>query len=177
MYKFANKVSEVQKITNFYYKANSENGINIVYRKGDICVNKLITDEDTKEIYVNGNELWILVEKNDGSSKRAVKQVVNEDPFMPSVLMDGSFYVENFWQAVIASFSARISSENVDGKDCYKIYFSDDWQIFVNKEDYIKIKEINGSTSKELIEYSINTVTDEDVQKTNLDGYELQEVN
>lgn len=175
IYKLSNKVSETQKLVNYYYKAETESGINTAYRKDDKAIWKLETEKDTKQIYVNSNEIWMIVENYNEDSKTAVKYSANEEFVMPAILMDGSLYAENFWQALIMSFISRISSEEVNNIECYKIYLGKDFQLFVNKEDYIKIKEINGSTSRQLLEYSINTVTDSDVEPPNLDGFEIKE--
>lgn len=176
MYKLSNKVLETQKLTNYYYKAETESGINYAYKKDNIATWKLVSEEDTKQIYINDKEVWTIIESKDGTLKTAVKHIVNEVSFMPPVLMDGTLYFENFWQAFLMSFTTRISTEYVDDIECYKIYIAEDFQVFINKEDYIKIKEINGSTSRKLLEYSINTVTDSDVQMPNLEGFEVKEV-
>jgi len=176
--KLSNKVMETQKLTNYYYKAKTESGINTAYRKDDKAIWRLETEKDIKQICsVDGNEVWLMVEDKNENSKTAVKVSANEGFIMPAILMDGSLYVENFWQAFMMSFISRITTEEVNNIPCYKIYIDKDFQVFVNKQDYIKIKEINGSTSRELLEYSINTVTDSDVELPNLDGFKIIEGN
>lgn len=171
--KFSNKVMETQKLTNYYYKAQTENGINIAYRKDDKSIWRLESELNNRQICVNGDEVWLMVEDNKDNSKTAVKVSANEGFIMPTILMDGSLYVENFWQAFLMSFISRITTEEVNNISCYKIYMDEDFQVFVNKQDYIKIKEINGSTSRELLEYSINTVTDLDVELPNLEEFKI----
>ena len=48
--------------------------------------------------------------------------------------------------------------------------------MFINKENYLKIKEINSGNTRELIEYNFGTVKDDDVKMPNLDEYEIEEI-
>lgn len=170
--KLSEKVRETQELTNYYYKSEAADAITTVYRKDDKSLFKYETDNNIRQIYINGNELWILNDEKNGK-KTANKIDATEFLFMP--LMDGSLCTENLWQSLLIAIQAKITSEDVDGKECYKIYLDEDFQIFVNKTDFIKIKEINCDKTTKLLEYSIGTVTDSDLEIMNVLGYEVEE--
>lgn len=178
--KFSRKFDEYQDATNFYAKIKFDDSAEELWRKDNIGITKYIKDNDERMMYVNGDEIWTLTntENSDGNKTKIAVKMKNETsyPFLP-ILEDGTLYSENFWQALFVSLTARVSTEMVDEKECYKVYFQEDFQIFINKEDYFKIKEINTGTTKEVVEYKLNCVTDSDIEFPNLDGYEIKEAN
>ena len=92
------------------------------------------------------------------------------------VLEDATYYIENnLWENIKAAFTTKISTEKVDGKQCYKFYISDDFQFIVDKENMLKIEEINGKHKIELVDYSIGNLTDEDVKMPSTVGYDIEE--
>ena len=86
---------------------------------------------------------------------------------------DASQY--NIIHCTIIAFMSRITLENINGRECYKIYITKNYQKYIDKESYLELKEINGSISMQDIEYKINAVTDVDLQLPNLDGYKIIE--
>ena len=101
-----------------------------------------------------------------------------ENPFSPDVIQG---WKDNMIYLALTSF---ISSENVNGQDCYVIDRFQNGKLWVNKETGIKAKAEEGSTIDNgitmplIVEYTdwkINTITDEDVEKPDLVGYTIIE--
>ncbi len=181
---FSTKVEEYQKLTNFYAKEvytinDSEVRTDEKWRKDDVSILKNTLDNGTiRSLYYNNEETLMLSDNSDGTKVGArFKRDIND--FSPGIVIeDGSYYIDNnLWEAIKAAFTTKITSESFNGKECYKFYINDNWQFFVDKENMLKIREINGSENSELVDYKIGTVTDEEIQFPNTDGYIIQEVN
>ena len=87
-----------------------------------------------------------------------------------------SAYAENKIQAIAFAINTTISDDEIDGEKCYKIKYSDDLIIFVNKETYMIKKEINSGNETTLLEYEFNCLSDEDLELLNFIGYEVKNV-
>lgn len=178
--KFSEKLNEYQSITNFYAKYQIENGNTIEsWRKDNITIQKTTTsDNEINMMYANPNEIWMIMDKKEtGKLATKMKNETEHNWSNGVVLEDGTLYADNFWDALLVALGCRISTETVNGQECYKLYFQEEFQVFVNKENLLKIKEINMDNVKYLIQYEINTLTDEDVALPSLDGYKIQENN
>ena len=181
--RYSKKVDEYQHATNFYAKFEDEYGTRELWRKDDVGITKDTSDNSGMTIvYVKGDELWNISDvKYEGgnSSKTAYKSKIDteedETAFMP-VIESGTFYVEdNLWEKIKTAFTVKITTTTVNDKKCYEFYVNNDFQIFVNMNDFMKVKEINSGTTTSLVEYNFNSVTDEDVKMPNLEGYEIVE--
>ncbi len=73
------------------------------------------------------------------------------------------------------AFISKITKEKINDVECDKISVNKEWQVFVNKNDLLVMREINGSTDTGIIEYKINEVRDEDVLMPNLAGYTIND--
>ena len=117
------------------------------------------------------------VDEQGNSSKVAYKSKNEEEEeaaFLP-VIETSTFYVEdNFWEKVKAAFTVKISSENVNGMDCYKFHINDEFEVFANKKDFMKIKEIDSGTTTEVTDYKFNSVEESDVAMPSLEGYIIE---
>lgn len=169
---YSRKLNEYQALKNFYAKFESENYIQEFWRKDDVGITKYTNDDEIRTMYATDNEVWTILDR-----ERYVQKMEshNKGAFLPTI-EGATIYVDNFWEAIKLAFESKITSEIVSDKDCYKIYFDKDFQIFVNKKDYMKIKEINSGKTRCLLEYSIGTVKDEDVKFPNIEGYKIEEI-
>ena len=133
--------------------------------------NKIIiwNDESTKEtILLFPRELKANIQK---------KAAFMGNTF-PVFIQEG--LIEPVW-----SFMFLISSEEVNGQDCYKIIWSPDGAtIWVNKENGIKVKSKNGYIIENGEKYDsitewknvkFNELTEEDMSRPNLMGYTVNE--
>ena len=182
--KLTEKQKELAKNTNYsfiteHYFLDDINDKTIIehYHKDekDILIknaeNKVIvwSDNKTKEIiFLSPQELKATVQKDN-----KVGMIGNT---MPINITKGGIQPE--W-----SFMFFISSETVNGQDCYKIKLTmNETTIWVNKENGMIVKSINGykivdgkkhNSVTEWKNLKINELTDEDVAKPNLMGYEV----
>ena len=124
-------------------------------------------------IYYGKDYNWIIVDNKDG--KTAVKMIKEGAGIETQTLSNRTLYMETFWDKIKMAFMSKISEETINDIKCYKIYVNDDWQLFVNKDNMLVIREINGSTDTGIIEYKINEVRDEDVLMPNLAGYTIND--
>ena len=172
--KYSNKNSEYSKYTNFYKKINSEEDtITEFWRKENLGFLKRTSKDDVKMIYYGKDYNWIIVDNKDG--KTAVKMIKDGAGIETQTLSNGTLYMETFLDKIKMAFMSKISEETINDIKCYKIYINDDWQLFVNKDNMLVIREINGSTDTGIIEYKINEVRDEDVLMPNLAGYTIND--
>jgi len=172
--KYSKKLEEYQEVKNFYAKVKLEEAEEEMWRKDNIGITKHIQGDNTRTLYISPNETAMLMETKEGK-KASITKIDREDNSFLPVIEYGAFYAENVWQAFVVALGTRMSTEEVNGKECYKMYKQEDFQVFINKEDFLNIKEINGNTSRELIEYQFDTVRDEDVTLPSLEDYEVEE--
>ena len=172
--KYSDKANEYAKITNYYRKANPEEDvITEFWRKDNLGFLKRTSKDDVKMIYYGEDYNWIIVDSKD--TKTAVKMIKEGPGIETQTMSTETLSMENFWNKIRVAFMSKISTEKLNDIECYKIYINDEWQIFINKENMLVMREINGSTDTGIIEYKINEVRDEDVYMPNLAGYTIND--
>lgn len=181
IYTYSRKLDEYSNMKNFYAKYEEDGNITECWAKENRGVTKNVTEEnEMRLLYVDEEWIWILTEtKNEQGEiqKEAVKQknTVDKGIFVPDIATY-SLYAENRWQSIAMAINSTITDEEINGERCYKIYFSDDLILYVNKETYMKIKEINSGREKTLLDYELNCVSDEDLELLNFLGYKVKNV-
>lgn len=172
--KYSQEYNKYIQITNFYKKTNPEEGIiTEFWRKDNTGLLKRTSKEDVRCIYYGENYNWIIVDSKD--SKTAVKMNKEGEGIEVNNLTTGTLYMENLWDKIKIALTSSISTENVNNIECYKLKINKEWQMFINKDNFLVMREINGSTDTGVIEYKINEVTDEDISMPNLDGYTIND--
>lgn len=172
--KYTDKWNENSKISNFYIKKNDNGQTSEFWRKGNQGLLKLTAENDDVRMIHFGEEYnWIIVDSKEG--KTAVKMAKEEGAVEIQPIVSGTLYMENFWDTLKMAFSSRITTEKINDIECYKIYLAKEWQMYVNKNDYLPVREINGSTDTGIIEYKLNSVKDEEVILPNLAGYNIND--
>ena len=172
--KYADKCDEYSKITNFYKKTNPEQDvITEFWRKENLGFLKRTSKDDIKMIYYGEDYNWIIVD--DPNGKTAVKMLKEGAGIEAQTLSTGTLYMDNLWDKIKLAFMSKITTETVNDIECYKICINDEWQLLINKQNLLLIREINGSTDTGIIEYKMNEVRDEDVLMPNLAGYTIND--
>ena len=172
--KYSDKSNEYSKITNFYRKTNSEEDVTTEFwRKDNLGFLKRTSKDDVKMIYYGEDYNWIIVDNKDG--KTAVKMNKEGIGIEAQTLPTETLNMEKFWDIIKVAFTSKISTEKLNNIECYKIFVNDEWQLFINKDNLLVMREINGSTDTGIIEYKINVVRDEDVLMPNLAGYTIND--
>lgn len=181
--KFEQKSEEYAKIDNFYKKNKIEdNAIAEIWRKGNVSIYKRTSEDGIRMIYRNLDERvgWIIVDTKMGDEVNKSAAKVKEDELQYLIagnVSNGGIGLENLWQKIQFAFMSSIKIKDFYGIKCYEIKLADNWEIYVNKDNYLCIGEINGSLDTGLIEYRLNEVTDEDVKLPDLSGFEINENN
>jgi len=177
--KYTNENNKYAEITNFYKKMTPEEGVTTEFwRKGNLGLLKRTAKDDIKMIYYGEEYNWIIVDskdKDNNDSKIAVKMNKEGPGIEVQNLKTGTLDLENFWNTIKMAFLSRITSEKIDDIECYKFYLNEEWQMFVNKDNFLVMREKNGSTDTGTIEYKLNVVRDEDVVMPNLAGYSIND--
>ena len=172
--KYSEEYNKYIEITNFYKKTNPEEGIiTEFWRKDNNGLLKRTSNEDVKYIYYGEDYNWIIVDSKN--SKTAVKMNKEGEGIEVNNLTTGTLYMEKLWDKIKIALTSSISTEEVNNLECYKLKINKEWQMFINKDNFLVMREINGSTDTGIIEYKINEVTDEDVSMPNLDGYTIND--
>ena len=162
--KYSDKCNEYLQITNFYKKTNPEDGTTTEFwRKDNLGIFKRTSEDNIKMIYYGKDYNWIMIDNKDGNGIEI------------QTLPTQTLCMESFGDKIKMAFLSKITTEKFNNIDCYKIYLNKDWQLFINKNDLLVMKEINGSTDTGIIEYKINEVKDEEVSMPNLDGYTIND--
>ena len=178
---YSSKLKEYQNLSNFYAKftytnlKDNEIRTSEIWKKDNITIQKDDTEDGSiRTIYYDKHNILILTD--NGVEKEGVKMKNTENFGKFIVIEDGTFSIENnLWETIKAAFTTKISTEKVDGKECYKFFISKDFQFIVDKENMLKIKEINVNQKVELVDYSIGNLTDEDVKMPSTTGYNIKE--
>ena len=172
--KYTEKCDEYSKITNFYKKTNPEQDvITEFWRKENLGFLKRTSKDDIKMIYYGEDYNWIIVDDKNG--KTAVKMLKEGAGIEAQTLSTGTLYMDNLWDKIKLAFMSKITTEKVNDIECYKICINDEWQLLINKQNLLLIREKNGSTDTGIIEYKMNEVRDEDVLMPNLAGYTIND--
>ena len=177
--KYTNENNKYAEITNFYKKMTPEEGVTTEFwRKGNLGLLKRTAKDDIKMIYYGEEYNWIIIdskEKANNETKIAVKMNKEGPGIEVQNLKTGTLDLENFWNTIKMAFLSRITTEKLSDIECYKFYLNEEWQMFVNKDNFLVMREKNGSTDTGTIEYKLNVVRDEDVVMPNLAGYSIND--
>lgn len=172
--KYSDMYNKYLEVANFYKKTTPEEGVTTeLWRKDNLGLLRRTSANDVKTIYYGEDYNWILVDDKD--SKTAVKMAKEGEGIESQNIITGTLYMPNLWDKIKIAFSSKISTEKLNDVDCYKLKIKNDWQIYINKEDFLVMREINGSTDTGFIEYKINEVRDVDVIMPNLAGYTIND--
>lgn len=179
--KYEKNNQKYNEITNFYRKCMTDDyAISENWRKGNVSLYKRTSEDGVRMIYRNDDEKigWIIVDtKTDNNvNKSAVK--IGEENFENLILPNASFGgigTENIWQCLQFAFMSTVTTGEYSGIKCYKIKAFNDWIEYVNKENYLCIRSINGGTDTGLIEYRFNEVTDDDLKLPDFSDFQVTE--
>lgn len=172
--KYSKMYNQYLEITNFYKKASDEEGITTEFwRKDNLGLFRRTAPDSIKTIYYGEDYNWILVDDKD--TKTAVKMNKEGEGIESQNILTGTLYMENIWDQIKIAFFSKISTEKLNDVECYKLKIKNDWQMYINKDNYLVMREINGSTDTGFIEYKINEVRDVDVIMPNLAGYTIND--
>lgn len=175
MNQIAEKQESLNKITNYSYttehysKENTDEKTRVehYYKDGRSMLvfdrsegDKIIFwhDEATKEtIIINPRELTAKIQQN-------------AEPLLGTNLPVAAPFTK---EEVKVSYMFLITSEKIDGIECYKVNYAGTI-IWINKEDGTIVKNtINSDNLTDYYDWKLNQLTDEDLTRPNLIGYTI----
>ena len=160
-------------ITNFYKKIIEEDSIIEIWRKGDIALTKVISTNGKIEwVYWGENNTWTICNQITSNNKEAVK--FSKGLPIPTV-QNSLIQPLDTWGLISLALRSKITTENLNGEKCYRIYVDELFEEYAKKKDFLMVKNINGS-SNQIIHYEFDNVTDENVKMPDLTGYTVKEV-
>ena len=159
--------------TNYYYCSESDDIIIECWRKDDIVkINMRQINRDRDITFwkdINTGEEYIFYNAINEYSK-------NNGGILGSRPSSITTSYDNFSKFMIAlNPTVYIGIENYDDKECYHIKIGEQ-EEYVEKETGLLLNTKYGDNERKLT-YSFDTVTDEDIQKPDINEYTLQENN
>lgn len=163
----------LEELTSYSYRTEyiSQNAAMDYYHKGNTIMlvrdsnnEKIIiwSNKDTKQtIFLNPKELTATIDNNEMAN--------SSYELLPRGIIINSKQLRG------AEFMYFITSEKVDGKDCYKIlWITSGETCWYNKEDGTIVKLISNGQEIKYTNWEFNKLTDEDMSRPNLIGYEVK---
>ena len=170
--KVTNLTTETSKMTVNYYKKDN---------KEAVILERNIDENSVKmSFYNNGERRDLFIETND---KKTVQ--VNTKNELLGLNITDSLQTDNLWQTILYSSIARIKTENVNGKECYKVsnFYSPYWMYGENITEFY-IEKDTGLLIKTVIddeiavrEYSFDDVEDSAFVEPDIGLYTVVEEN
>lgn len=170
--KVTNLTSEISKMTVNYYKKDNKEAV-ILERNVDGNSVKM-------SFYNNGERRDLFIETND---KKTVQ--VNTKNELLGLNITDSLQTDNLWQTILYSSIARIKTENVNGKECYKVsnFYSPYWmygenitEFYIEKDTGLLIKTVMDDEIA-VREYSFDDVEDSAFVEPDIGLYTVVEEN
>lgn len=170
--KVTNLTSETSKMTANYYKKDNKEAV-ILERNVDENSVKM-------SFYNNGERRDLFIETND---KKTVQ--VNTKNQLLGLNITDSLQTDNLWQTILYSSIARIKTENVNGKECYKVsnFYSPYWmygdnitEFYIEKDTGLLIKTVIDDEIA-VREYSFDDVEDSAFVEPDIGLYTVVEEN
>ncbi len=170
--KVTNLTSETSKMTVNYYKKDNKEAV-ILERNVDENSVKM-------SFYNNGERKDLFIETND---KKTVQ--VNTKNQLLGLNITDSLQTDNLWQTILYSSIARIKTEDVNGKECYKVsdFYSPYWmygekitEFYIEKDTGLLIKTVIDDEVA-VREYSFDDVEDSAFVEPDIGLYTVVEEN
>ena len=170
--KVTNLTSETSKMAVNYYKKDNKEAV-ILERNVDENSVKM-------SFYNNGERKDLFIETND---KKTVQ--VNTKNQLLGLNITDSLQTDNLWQTILYSSIARIKTENVNGKECYKVsdFYSPYWmygekitEFYIEKDTGLLIKTVIDDEVA-VREYSFDDVEDSAFVEPDIGLYTVVEEN
>jgi len=165
--KIEEKQAEILKSENYSYtienKINEKTSVERYYKNGKSI--EVLKSEDTTVI------TWR--DKLTGETIRLYPNVLRANVSEGGMIFDMTIpYMVTKDTAIALSLVSFITSEEFDGKDCYVIKSKGE-KLYINKEDGTILKAISKDVDVEYTKWTFNKLTEDDVARPNVIGYEI----
>lgn len=190
-HKVAKQIEQYEKdITNYQVKLYLYQGdriqtVDYLKRNGIVLANMKMEDGKEAVFYKNIQNKEGILRINREDEKVAL--VMSEDKMLVPSVGFGSFVGSNIWTNFIRAITTKsITIEECNGKECYLFDLYNGSRIWMDKDTALRVREINGPVMMQSAqsnisgvldaEYQFYTVTEEMVQKPDLTGYEIEQM-
>lgn len=178
--KIEKNVQYYDSTTNYYEKRKSNEGIELeIMRKDNIVMVKQYKENRTMIVYKDisnniGYAMFTEIDENGKEVKTAIKYN-NADNIMLPDSSERLIGRDDFWTCMRLAIRRSVTTEKANGEECYKI-MDNMLEAYYFSKDTLLIKKITaGNIETDFIEYTLNTVTDEDIKLPDLSEYEIRE--
>jgi len=175
------KQQKLKELNNYSLKANyvSENvTMEYYYKDSNMMMIRNRTDNEKTIIWGNNNTKEMIF-LNPKSLTATVDKVSEDSNLLDKFLPRG--IVMNSENTRGLEFLYFITSEKIDGRDCYKVkWLAHEETAWYDKESGRMIQNTEGEAKDSIIKYTdwkTNELTDEDMARPNLMGYEVTKNN
>lgn len=185
------------KSTNYYSKTYSiEEGMTELWIYEGTKMLKYTSVENgefvERTIYTSeqNEESWIIVNSPEQKTAVKIEYSADRETISSAGINPGLPESDDNWHLFQMAVITNIQNSRWNGKEAYNISFNfieqEEYRMWVNKEDYRIIGQINGTstdmegntyTNISSYAYTFNTLTEEDVKLPDLTGYTIKDVN
>ena len=175
------KMSQYENIQNYAYTISQNTGETTKLSVKDNIYKMTYTTDGIEKLVA-----WVNTDTDETIAAFPEVKSVSYTTHVMTIANPFSTEILEGWKdnMIYLALTSFISSENVNGQDCYVINRFQNGKLWVNKETGIKAKAEEGSTVDNgittpfIVEYTdwkINTITDEEISKPDLVGYTIIE--
>lgn len=185
------------KSTNYYSKTYSiEEGMTELWIYEGTKMLKYTSVENgefvERTIYTSeqNEESWIIVNSSEQKTAVKIEYSADRETISSAGINPGLPESHDNWHLFQMAVITNIQNSRWNGKEAYNISFNfieqEEYRMWVNKEDYRIIGQINGTstdmegntyTNLSSYAYTFNTLTEDDVKLPDLTGYTIKDVN
>lgn len=170
------KQEALKEINNYYYisehytenNSGDKNTIEHYYKDG---IDKLILNNGNIVMWYNNNSKENIVI----DIEQKIADITSSEYLVGS---DFPIYIDETKKSIGTYIGSKITKDEIDGTECYKID-SNKQTIWITKQEGIVLKAIDKTEDDyEVVEYKewkTDTLKNEDVERPDLDGYEIIE--
>ena len=139
---------------------------------------------------MQNEESWIIVNSPEQKTAVKIEYSADRETISSAGINPGLPESDDNWHLFQMAVITNIQNSRWNGKEAYNISFNfieqEEYRMWVNKEDYRIIGQINGTsidvegntyTNISSYAYTFNTLTEEDVKMPDLTGYTIKDVN
>lgn len=176
---------ENYKGISYTYKGDSVSIVETYYKQGKTL--STYKDNDKKSVFYENQLTNTSIMKNDVNGIKTAKIDENNKiiPIKAKINKNEIFFTKNdFWTNAYIAAGLKISTKKCNGRNCYLIeYPLSSTSVYIDKENFLLTRVENGETYindnikvTRVTDYfwEIGTVKDSQVEKPDLDGYEIK---
>ena len=140
--KYNDAVAEREKLTNYYAKTvNNGGNTREIFKKDNTKLLKTISPSGEIRIMYLDDEVFLILNE---STRTVYKTENSEGQLVPGFSGSDSYFTlhegrrDSIWEKIKLALETKITTDEVNSKECYRLYIKDDLQAYINKEDFVE---------------------------------------